>query len=176
MRTWRRMLRRLGTGGLVGLAMFAVAGILTVWMQAIGSESARLNQQLQGLSKALQLQHRERKGNAGAVRGSDELLSALPSPTQVADDLGEIFKAGREHKVALPKGEYQYSVDPATKLVTYSATFSVREPYRVIKQFVAEVLDRLPQAALDDLRLERHDAAAQQIDARLRFLLFYRLP
>ena len=44
----------------------------------------------------------------------------------------------------------------------------------MIKDFVADALRALPHAALLELRLERTDAEASMLEARLRLTLTYR--
>jgi hypothetical protein len=39
---------------------------------------------------------------------------------------------------------------------------------------VADVLNKLPHASLDELRVERPGAAAEQLESRVHFTLFYR--
>jgi hypothetical protein len=109
-----------------------------------------------------------------AVEPLDPLGSALPTLAHNAADLDQLFALARTHRITLQRGDYQFAQEPHAALLTYSITLPVHQTYATIKQFSADVLRALPHAALDELRLERIDSGSADLDARLRFTLFYR--
>jgi hypothetical protein len=103
-----------------------------------------------------------------------ELGASLPTLERNAADLEQLFALARAHHVALTRGDYQFGNEPNATLLTYSVTLPVHQSYATIKQFSADVLRALPHAALEELRLERAEAGAADLDGRLRFTLTYR--
>ncbi|MDH5331633.1 MAG: hypothetical protein OEW27_16955, partial [Aquincola sp.] len=88
----------------------------------------------------------------------------------------QVFAAARRYNVNLPKGEYVLKAEPNTPLVSFTATFPVRNEYGAIKAFTADVLTTLPHVSMDDLRLARNDAGTGVLDAVIRFTFVYRSP
>lgn len=173
-RLWHRLLRRLGAPGLVGLLLLAGALALLGWTPRLLREAAELGDAAQARQAAL-LGTLQARGRAPSTQ--QQLLqfsAAFPTRDRNAEDLRQVFAAARRHNVALNKGEYQFQVEPNSPFVTFALTFPVREGYGDIKRFTSEVLRSLPHAAMEELRLERSDAGASVLDARIRINLFYR--
>jgi hypothetical protein len=172
---WQRTQRRLGWAGLGGAALL-LAGV------AAGLALPGAQQRTQVLAQQLA----RLQGDAGALNATPgdatpsrqqmlaDLGTNLPRLSQNAADLSKLFALADIHKLELDKGDYQLGADPRAPLQTYTVTLPVRQSYAVLKKFSAEALRALPHAALDELRLERHDAASTQAEARLRFTLIYR--
>jgi hypothetical protein len=190
---WRRLQRRLGWTGLCGAAALlagaagAVAlGELRARQESLGQRIAPAHAQAvqQPLSaappgQAGQLEHGSAAQPRGAAAAPEALslahLSAqLPRLSENAADLEKLFALATVHQLTLAKGDYQLAADAASPVQAYTVTLPATQSYAVLRQFSAEVLRALPHAALDELRLERADAASTEAHARLRFTLIYR--
>jgi hypothetical protein len=99
----------------------------------------------------------------------------FPSADQCTADLRVIFAAAQAAHVDLARGEYSVRpIDGAGQLARFDVILPVKEHYAPVKSFVADVLNKLPHASLDELRVERPGAAAEQLESRVHFTLFYR--
>ncbi len=173
-RWWLRSARRLGHVGM------AAAILLLVAVGAAASLPLLLERE-RAATRSLSIAQR-----LGAVH----VPAAAPIPTQAqllhtfvggfppleqnASDIAEVFASAELHHVALPKGEYKFEGDPASAIVSYSATFPLRGDYQNLKDFCADVLSALPHAAIDELRISRDNAGNPSLDAVVRFTFFYR--
>jgi hypothetical protein len=173
-RLWHRLLRRIGAQGLIGLVLLVAALVLIAWAPSLLREAAELRETAQARHTALLGAIRARDQQPSAQQQMQKFSASFPTRDRNAEDLREVFAAARRHEVALNKGEYQFNADPASPFVTYAATFPVREGYGDIKKFTSDVLRSLPHAAMEELRLERSDAGATVLDARIRITLIYR--
>lgn len=173
--TWERLLRRVGATGLIGVALLAVAVPLALWTPSLLHQTDALQQAAQARQAARRDNTpREAPTPPSPQAQLQEFSATFPTREHSADDLRQVFAAARRHNVALLKGEYRFVTDPNSPFVTYALTFPVHESYAAIKTFTADVLRALPHAQMDELRLERAEAGAALIDARIRFSLIYR--
>lgn len=172
-RAWQRLRRRIGASGLLGLGLLALAALLVIGAARLQARAAAAHAQLSvralpgaaSVAPAPPLSPREQQAR---------FVAGLPLLSQNAADLKQLFAAARKHRMALSRGDYQVSAEPGSPLLSYTASFATLQEYRVIKDFVADALRALPHAALLELRLERADAEASMLEARLRLTLTYR--
>jgi len=172
MRWWQRLWRRVGPHGLIGLALLAAATGLLAWTPGLLREAAQLRE-------TAQARQADGRGSVRPLPPStaqqlQRFSERFPRRQQNADDLKQVFAAAVRSGVSLVKGEYQFSAEPNSPFETCTATFPVRETYGDIKKFTSDVLRTLPHAAMEELRLERSDAGAAVLDARIRISLYYR--
>jgi type II secretory pathway pseudopilin PulG len=173
-RLWQRLLRSLGVSGLIGIALLLLATALATWTPRLRQQAALVHETAQARQLAI-TQQRAQSAQVPPLRQQLDLFAlGFPQLSQNAGDLEKLFAVARQHRVELPKGEYKFSTEPNSPFVTYSATFPIKQGYGRIKEFAADVLRDLPHAAMDELRLERSDAGATTLDARIRITLTYR--
>ncbi|HEV7577989.1 MAG TPA: hypothetical protein VGO85_18305 [Caldimonas sp.] len=174
LRLWRSLVRAIGHSGPPALLLFLV-------VLAVAATTPRLNRELHdeyaaNEARAMPL----RAGTTEPPRGSsqkDRLLSyveAFPSPERMSADLGEIYASAERHHIALVKGDYQFKAERDSPFVAYVASFPVRNEYGAVKAFASDVMQSLPHASLDELKLSRDAADADVLDAVVRFTLTYR--
>jgi hypothetical protein len=166
-RLWHWLQATLGTAGLAGAALLLAAalGLLlatraqqqTEWLSA-RTEEAR--------ARVAQLAPRQEEHSPAEQLA--RFQQWFPPATQSTADLRVIFAAAQAAHVELARGEYSVRpVEGSGGLQRFDVIFPV-------KTFVAEVLNKLPHASLDELRVERPGSAADQLDSRVHFTLFYR--
>jgi len=174
-RAGSRARRRLGLGGLVGVAlMLAALALLPLTLHL--DRSARV----QGLEvqRVLARLGKPAETHALAALPADDLalLDALPPFSQNAADLQAIFDAARQAGVTLGQGDYTLRAEPGAPMLQFSASFPVHEGYAALKSFVAFVLANVPHAALEEMKVSRPDAGGTVLDATVRLSLAYRKP
>jgi hypothetical protein len=175
-RVGRQIQVRLGTAGIAGAALLLTA--------AIGMALAtRTHRETEWLGAAAE-QARARIAQIGATRPVEDRTPAeqlvrfqqwFPPAAQATADLRVIFAAALAAHVDLSRGEYSVRpIEGSQGLERFDVILPVKERYAPVKAFVAEVLNKLPHASLDELRVERPGAAADQLESRVHFTLFYR--
>ncbi len=90
------------------------------------------------------------------------------------EDLTVIFAQARESHLTLGSAQYQFSAEPGARFVRYQVTLPVKDQYGAIRRFIASVLNSVPNAALQEIHVERPAVDGNQIEARIRFALIYR--
>ncbi len=173
-RAWRRALRRIGYAWLFALLLLAMSVAITLW-------TPRLNQRAEALRAAVVAQSDlvSRLGKPAPRPRSNgeqaaEVMRSFPPLAQSSADLAEVFAIAQQRKVTLLKGEYQLKAEPNTSLVSYSVTLPMRHEYGALKGFAADVLEALPHASMDELRMARPDAGSSLLDSVVRFTFTYR--
>ena len=166
---------RLGANGLIGLAMALVAVVGLAYAFRTQREAADL-----------QLQAEAARAQAALVTAAPvevvppgERLARFQNWFPTADtstaDLRKIFKAAQASHLTLARGEYSLTtIDGSGGLQKFDVILPVKEHYGAVKSFVADVLNALPHASLAELRVERPAAAANELDTRVHFTLYYR--
>jgi hypothetical protein len=166
---WRlRLQRQLGWAGIVAIVFTAAA--LSLWLG-----SRQVQQRSQALAQSLLLHPVKAivKAPPAALEPWQQLAAELPRFASNAGDLKLIVALAKRHHIALDKGDYQLIRDPQLRLTSFGALFPMRDNYVNVKGFVADVLQALPHAALEELAFDRGDASSQQLDARVRLTLIY---
>jgi hypothetical protein len=167
---------RLGTAGIAGAVLLLTAGIgmllatrthrETEWLSA-AAEHAR--------ARIAQLGSRHVVEDRTPAEQLARFQQWFPPAGQSTADLRVIFAAAQAAHVDLARGEYSVrQVEASGGLERFDVILPVKERYAPVKAFVAEVLNKLPHASLDELRVERPGAAADQLESRVHFTLFYR--
>jgi hypothetical protein len=166
---------RVGAAGVAGIGLLLAAAIGLVFATSAHRETEWLSTRAE--------QARARIAKLGPVHVEDhtpaEQLARFqqwfPLPDQSTADLRVIFAAAQAAHVDLARGEYGLrTVEGSGGLERFDVILPVKEHYAPVKTFVAEVLNKLPHASLDELRVERPGAAADQLESRVHFTLFYR--
>jgi hypothetical protein len=157
------------------LLLVLAAGGLAAWPELQhASEAARA--ELQQRRDGLRRPQAPPPEPPTAQEQLDRLVDGFPPFEQNASDVKALFAGAQRAHVNLLKGEYVFKADAGSPFITYTATFPVQESYAALKTFAADVLQALPHAALDELRMARPNTASTVIDATIRFTLVYRRP
>ncbi|MDO3527961.1 hypothetical protein [Ralstonia pseudosolanacearum] len=154
--------RGFGWTGLAGAVLLAVAAAARLATPALESGTRELHHQAQ-LARA----------------DSDaQLLETLPERfplfAQSSDDVATILAQARAVNLTLGSAQYQIGADRSGAYTTYQVLLPVKDRYVAIRRFVALVLNSLPNAALQEIHVERPAVSGDVLDARIRFDLIYR--
>jgi len=173
-----RLHMRFGANGLAGAGLVLVALIGLLYAQQAHHESAQLQAQAEQ-ARALAAQKPALAAPARDTAAPAERLARFQNWFPAADtataDLRKIFAAARRNHLDLARGEYNLTaIDGSSALQKFDVIFPVKEHYGAVKSFVADVLNQLPHASLAELRVERPASAADELDTRVHFTLYYR--
>ncbi len=170
-----RVHQRLGANGLAGIALAVLAGVGLLYAQQAQREAQQLQVQAEeARSQAAQVRSKRIETLPPAERLA-RFQSWFPAAETATADLRKIFSAAQANHVSLARGEYTLTpIEGSGGLQKYDVIFPVKEHYGAVKGFVAKVLNDLPHASLAELRVERQAAAADELDTRVHFTLYYR--
>ncbi|MEO8630831.1 MAG: hypothetical protein ABI612_22450 [Betaproteobacteria bacterium] len=172
----KRALIRLRWYGLGGLALLVFTVGLTVF--SVGSTQRQLKA-LDSEAAGLKARLGKRETNTVAVTGRSQLsnfYAFFPLAENVPELLGRIYRSAQEHQLLLEKGEYKLSREAEFRLARYQITLPMRGQYADVRGFVNDVLESVPSAALEELTLKRESIDAQELEARVRFIVFLGAP
>jgi Tfp pilus assembly protein PilO len=96
----------------------------------------------------------------------------FPHVDTLPDWIGRIHTAAARNGLALESGDYLLERRKEQRLVQYQVTLPVRGSYGQIRGFVAEVLEKVPAAALEDIVLKRESIGTPALEARIRWVIY----
>ena len=169
-RAWHRARRRLGWPGLAGVAMLVLALAVLAALPAL-QHSIEQARRVVDQRRAARPACAAASAPAGERDTLRDFAAAFPPTSQSQDDLAAVFASAERARITLAKGDYAVQDEAGSPFVSYVVSFPVHEPYASIKDFTAAVLEALPHAALDEMRMSRPDSEGVVLDATLRFTL-----
>jgi hypothetical protein len=168
--------RMLGIPGLLGALLLCAA-------VAVGAAIPGVQSDTRDLLHAARLARAAKARNAAADRSPavdtpalETLPELFPSFTQSADDIASILAQARNNKLMLASAEYQVATDSNSSFTRYQVLLPVKDQYSAIRRFLASVLNSVPNAALQEIHVERPAVDGNILEARIRFELIYRMP
>jgi hypothetical protein len=175
LQTLRFELRRtLGVPGLVG--GLALGAAVLAWSSVPAVESATRDL----LYSARQARSAKARQPDDAVRASvdahslDNLPDLFSTFAASGDDIALIFAHAQQNHLTLGSAQYQVTAEPGARFTRYQVLLPVKDQYGTIRRFVASILNSVPNAALQEIHVERPAVDGNVLDARIRFDLIYR--
>lgn len=152
---------------------YQLACVLLVVAAATSASAWAMHHHVQELSaRLLALQSRPQ-----AVQASTppvyESLSMAPQDSQYLQDLGLLFQLGKEAGVSFGVIEYKSETNTKAPLIVRTIDLRANEDYPKIKGLISRVLHEMPHAALQEIRIERKDAQADQGAMLIKLSLLY---
>lgn len=100
----------------------------------------------------------------------------LPQAAGASLAVRHIHRSATDHSVLLSTGEYRLLDEPGGRLQRYQITLPAEGTYPDLRAWMADVLNELPTAALDELSLKRNAVSEVKVQARVRFSLYLKAP
>lgn len=177
----RALWRRLGWLGLAG-----VLGLL-LGMLALGGSvlqrQAWQQWQAQQASDALQPRRAQpidvsaHADDAGQDRARlHAFLTGLPSHRDIPSVVQTLLTLADQHGVAMLKGDYQFQPDTNAGFARYRMSLPVRGSSTQVRRFLGAALKAQPSLGLESVQLRREQVQADQVEARVEWVLYTRLP
>jgi hypothetical protein len=171
---WNRMRRRYGVYHLLSLALLLSSLLLGAWAVDLHTRAEALGAAISAKrvaqSKASQVPRRR----VPLAEQVNAFVDGIPPLDTNANDVERLFQSARQHNVQLPRGDYKFKQEPGEPLASYSATFPVKAEYGALRDFSADVLDNVPHASMEELRMTRSSADSKVLEAVIRFTFVYR--
>jgi hypothetical protein len=166
-------LRRMGWPGWVALLMIVLSGVLA-W--AVRPAIAKAHSELlQAHVARLDKMSRERAALPAASQRDprDQLRDSLPSVSRRGESLAVLLEILGRGEVATDRAEY-VAEDQEPGLVRLRIAMPVQGAYRPNRKLIANILNAMPNAALDRVELERPNSATNNLNGQLNLSLFFR--
>jgi hypothetical protein len=167
-------LQRMGWAGSAALAALLAALVMAfvVRPQLADSQRALLRTHVARLDKATRLA--SAASAATALRDPrDAARDALPPLTSRGASIGVLTKLLGQTRVSSERAEY-VAEDQEPQLSRLRITLPVRGDYGAVRELIARMLNQMPNAALDEVQLERLGIAGDEVSGSLRISLFFR--
>ena len=159
---------RLGLPGIAGFGLLLFSAGL--YQSAIAPRAAEVH--------ALQERAASLPVAASAPDAAGDPLAGFyaffPLEATLPQCLQRVYRIAEREGLEIPKGEYRLVRAPGVPLAAYQAVFPVRGSYAQLRRFVAGVLNDLPFASLDHLRLEKQKTADTAVDSQIRLTFYLR--
>ncbi len=157
-------LRGIGWPVPCGLALLLASALLLNVSHQLRSQKDNLHLELQ------QARISAPQPAAGHTRG---LPVIFPSSSDYTADLAQIFDIAKTQGIVLASGDYHDADPTALGLDTRLVELRIDENYSKLKEFLANVLNAMPHAAVQELRIERKDGVAVKHQVFLKLALVY---
>lgn len=157
-------LRALGWPVLCGIGLVLVGALLLGLSHQLRLQKNQLQLELR------QAQKTSPRPAANATRGVPVIF---PSSSDYTADLAQIFDIAKSQGIVLASGDYRDADPTALGLDTRLVDLRLNENYGTLKEFLASVLNAMPHAAVQELRIERKDGTAVKHQVFLKLALVY---
>jgi hypothetical protein len=175
-RAWRLARHRLGTAGLIALALAVATAAIALWLPRLNRESDALRDTLAAAAQRAARAPATVQRPMSDREQVQQFVSRFPPLSRNAEDLERVFALAKKRRIDLLKGDYQLKSEPNSPLISYTATFPVQNEYKALKAFTGDVLQALPHVSMDELRMSRADARSGSLDSIVRFTFVYGSP
>ncbi|MDH4095770.1 MAG: hypothetical protein OEV81_13425 [Betaproteobacteria bacterium] len=164
----RALLERLGSGGLLALAI--LAGALAV--------HAGLQRPLEQDLRALRQQARGGHEPAAMLRVStpaaqmNAFYGFFDQPVALHEWLAKLYGIGRASGVELPAADYRLQ-GTGTRLARYQLTLPVRATYSQARAFIANALNEIPVLSVDRASFRRASGNDPRLEVEIVMTLHF---
>jgi Tfp pilus assembly protein PilO len=115
----------------------------------------------------------EKKPLPNIAFDADAFLKQFPNVTSKDDTLNTIINLAEKNNLPLNTGKYETLIKESGELVFYQINFPLKGSYPQIRQFLADSLNKLPNASITELLLHHTAVDSNQIEADVSFTLYF---
>lgn len=126
----------------------------------------------------LEVQREHAKDAAERIQARD--APARPAPTPVfpgvehrGQDVGNLLDLAQRRGLLVERADYRVDPVAGAQMTRLHAQLPVVGTYSDVRAFIADILDSLPNLALESVELERTNTRAARLHATLHLVLFY---
>lgn len=165
---------RHGWPAVAGLVLLAAAiGVQLIGVARQRSQAQELRVGLPELRQRLAQRPKQPEAESGRL---DAFLNGLPGASGALEAIDAIHRAAAIHGVTLSNGEYRLVQEGTARWLRYQITLPARAAYPQLRAWLADVMDAVPTAALDEITLRRDAVGSDAVQARVRLTLFLKAP
>lgn len=176
----RKFLKNLGPLGSAGLAILLGCSLFYGLVALpLNAQINTAQQQLENMqSIEIKLVNTQEMPANDMAQDIATIKNMLPQANTLHDRLGLIDKAAFKQGLQLNRGDYKFTQIKQSKTSgnQYASRYEILLPvtgqYVQIRQFIANVLQSQPALALSSVKIQRENAMATNVEARMVFVLF----
>lgn len=174
MKRWQWYLQRMaalfGPAGLAGIVMIAAAVLLQFGMIRQAQDAlADMQAQLAELRR-----QPPPVPQAGPEQKLAQFYGFFPQHAALSQQLRMLHEMTDQHQLYMGRVDYKLSRVNGTPLMRYAVSYALVADYPSLRIYLADVLRALPNAALEDIELQRYSDNAQMLEASIDLALYYR--
>jgi len=169
----RAFVRDIGTLGIVGVVLLLAAG--PAWWVLVHlphQQAAEIKSDL-ARQRARRFSAAERPAVAPAAQQIERFRTVFPDASTTPAALAQISRLAAASKVTLASGDYRLAEERALGMQRYEVRYPVKGAWRDVFTLLAALLNEMPTLALDEVVFKRESRNAAEVDAQLRFSLFF---
>ena len=100
--------------------------------------------------------------------------ASLPAASGALEAIDLIHRSASANGVKLAQGEYRLTREGSAQLLRYQITLPAHSNYPPLRAWLADVMNALPAAALDEISFKRDNVGSAAVEARVRLTLCLR--
>jgi hypothetical protein len=105
-----------------------------------------------------------------------DMAASLPDHASYTQNLASFFKIASASGIELGAIDYRVEDNPKLPFLVYrSIEFRLNDEYPKVKAFLSRVLQKLPHASLQEIRIEKKDVLTAQGAVQVKLTLLYRV-
>ncbi|MBS0372561.1 MAG: hypothetical protein JSS57_25575 [Proteobacteria bacterium] len=168
----QRILRSAGWAGVLGVALMVFALAFDIsGNRPLADETDTLERQTRSL---LRQQRRTVPPPPTERERLDAYYAAFPAGDGLADLLVRIHGYALARGLTADKADYRSTPLAGTPLEQVALELPLHGRYAALRLWLGDLLAELPEVAIDGLLLKRADIGAEELDARVRLVIFLR--
>ena len=164
----RYLARRAGWPALAGVAL--LGGAASMEFGPLPAAQDKLAGLRTSIAKARAQRNVPERGTADA----SSLLAALPGRDTLESKIAAIHQAAAAQGLVTTGGEYRTRKEAGGGILRHEIMLPVRGAYAPLRAWLADLATSQPAIAIEDLSLHRTIAEKDQLEGRLRLVLFLR--
>lgn len=166
---------RLGWPGAVGAVLILLAvGFQFAVVSRLGKEVEARRDEAARLSERYQMAITQPQAfKPGLSQQLGTFYEFFPPSGTLPDWLARMYEMADKRGVSLDRGEYKLIEERGWRLQRYQIILPVRGSYEQIRGFVADLLNEVPAAAVNEIGLKREGISATTLEAQIKLTLFF---
>lgn len=166
----QQLAARLGLAGIAGLTMMLAAMLLQfAWNQPADRELADMRGQLASLRK-----QPPAPPQAGVEQQLAQFYRFFPQQGLLSQQVRTLHAVTERQQLDTGRVDYKLSRVSGTPLLRYGVDYVLVTDYPALRVYLAELLRILPNAALEEIELQRSSDQVSMLEAKIGLALYFR--
>jgi Tfp pilus assembly protein PilO len=169
----RQGAHRLGVVGMIGLGILAFCAMLQfATIQPMQRQQADL-QVLATLKPPVAAEAKPEDALTHLRKQLASFYKFFPERGDMAGQVENLFDTAKKYNLVLENGSYEVTRGDAHKLARCEVQLPVKGSYVQTREFIANVLQSMPNVALSAVSIQRQKIGDSTIDAQIKLTLYY---
>lgn len=168
-----RAFRAASWAGLLGTGLV----VLALTFDLIGNRP--MAQQVDTLQREAEALHRRLRAPSAPVISNRERLTrfymSFPASSELPDLLARLHGYALARGINATKADYRSSVESGAPLERLVLDLPIRASYPALRDWLADVLDEMPEVAVESVAFKRQVISSPELEVQVRFILYLRV-